>query len=90
MTKQELEQLSSSELHDRAVKVAVRHVDAGFLWELVKAIPAAEAAGGHVAEAEGDVLSIANLLSDLRHSGEGDIAEQLRPLYIDYLAKREG
>ena len=90
METQELENLSSSELHDRAVHTAVKHLDAGFLWKLVKAIPAAEAAGGHVGEAEADVMSVARLLSDLVHSGEGDIAEELRPLYLDYLTKHGG
>ena len=90
MDRQELENLSSSELHDRAVKAAIKRVDAGFLWSLVKAIPAAEAASGNVGEAEADVMSVAHLLSDLVHSGEGEVAEELRPLYLDYLEKHGG
>ena len=43
----ELEALSSSELHDRAVRRAVHHLDVGFLWELLRTIPAGEAAAGH-------------------------------------------
>ena len=39
-----LEALSSHELHDRAVHRAVHHLDVGFLWELLRAIPAGEAA----------------------------------------------
>jgi hypothetical protein len=89
MTTSELEQLSSAELHDRAVGAATKHLDVGFLWSLIKAIPAAEAAGGHIGEADADVMSVARLLNDLIHSGEGDIADELRPLYIDYLEKHE-
>ena len=42
-TETELEALSSRELHDKAVHRALTHADLGFLWELVRAIPAAEA-----------------------------------------------
>jgi hypothetical protein len=85
MDRAELEKLSSKELHDLAVKHAVEHVDVKFLWELLKAIPVAEAAAGHEDEAEVDVVSTANILNDAVHSGEGDVAEALRPLYLDYL-----
>ena len=63
----------------------------GFLWRLIKAIPVAEAAAGHLREAEADVAvsDLVPLLHDLDHSGEGDLADALRPLYIDYLATHE-
>ena len=41
-----LEQLSSKELHDLALRRARRHLDVGFLWQLMKVLPAAEAATG--------------------------------------------
>jgi hypothetical protein len=82
----ELEKLSSEELHDRAVKRAVRHADVGFLWRLVKAVPVAEAAAGHVKEADADVLSLSSLITDVVTSGdEPEVADALRPLYIEYL-----
>ena len=83
----ELEKLSSKELHDLAVKRAVTHLDAGFLWSLVKAIPAAEAAAGKVGDAETDVMSLSALISDFVTADEGDEAELLRPLYLDYLTE---
>lgn len=85
---QDLEKLSSKELHDRAVKSAVRHGDVKFLWELLKSIPAAEAAAGNLGESELDVKYVLPMLDDYVHAGEGDIAEVLRPMYIDYLVKR--
>lgn len=81
----ELEKMSSKELHDLAVHRAVTHLDVGFLWSLVKAIPAAEAAAGKLADAETDVMSLSALLSDFVTADEGDEADLLRPLYIDYL-----
>jgi len=90
-TRAELEQLSSKELHDRAVHLAERRLDLAFLWRLVKAIPVAEAAAGHLDRAEADVgvADLVPLLHDWDHAGEGDLGEALRPLYLDYLEKHE-
>ncbi len=88
-TRDELDQLSSHELHDRAVRRAVHHLDVGFLWELLRAIPAAEASEGHDEEAGRDITKVTALLDDAIGSGEGDVAEALRPLYLDYLIKHE-
>jgi len=87
-TREELEGLSSKELHDRAFSEAMRHVDVGFFWQLLKSLPAAEAAIGEGDEAEQDVMTLRGRLNDLTHSGEGELADALRPLYIEYLAKR--
>jgi hypothetical protein len=84
----ELESLPTQELHDRAIRTAVRHLDVGFLWRLLETIPAAEAAAGHVDEAEVDVLRLSARLDDLIHAGERDVGEVLRPLYVDYLEER--
>ncbi|MBF6243950.1 MULTISPECIES: hypothetical protein [Nocardia] len=85
----ELEKLSSKELHDRAVKHAVRHGDVKFLWRLLEQIPAAEAATGNIGESEADIKYVLPMLDDYMHSGEGEIAEALRPLYIEYLSTRD-
>jgi hypothetical protein len=84
-----LEGLSSKELHDRALAEAAKHLDVGFFWRLLEALPAAEAAVGEQDEAAQDVLTLRGRLNDLTHSGEGELADALRPLYLDYLASRE-
>jgi hypothetical protein len=86
-TRDELEALSSRELHDLAVRRAVRHVDVEFLWELLRALPAAEASEGHPAHAGRDITKVSALIADAIDSGEGDMGEALRPLYLDYLTK---
>ncbi len=83
----QLEQLSSKELHDRAVDHAVRHADVKFLWGLLEQIPAAEAAAGDLGESEVDIKNVLALLHDYAHAGEGPVGEALRPLYIEYLAE---
>ena len=87
MTRDELEALSSRELHDMAVRRALHHLDVEFLWELLRAIPAAEASEGHDVEAGRDITHLSVLLDDAIGSGKGDVAEALRPLYLDYLEK---
>ena len=87
MTRNELDALSSRELHDLAVRRALHHVDVEFLWELLRAIPAAEASEGHADEAGRDVTHLSVLLDDAVSSGDSDVAEALRPLYLDYLVK---
>jgi len=86
-TRDELEALSSEELHDRATQHAKRHANVKFFWQLMRALPAAEAAAGDIDEADDDVHSLFGHLDDLRRSGEGEVADLLRPLYIDYLLK---
>jgi hypothetical protein len=86
-TETELEALSSRELHDMAVHRALTHADVKFLWELLRAIPAAEALGGYEGESQEDVVKASALLADVISSGDGAEAEALRPLYIDYLTK---
>ncbi len=77
---EELDALSSKELHDRAVKVAEHRLDVKFFFALLEAIPAANAS-----ESEADVMSMRALVNDFLHADEGELADTLRPLYIDYL-----
>lgn len=89
-TREELEALSSRQLHDMAVRRAVRHLDVEFLWDLLRAIPAAEASEGHDEEAGRDISKVSALLDDALGSGETGVADALRPVYIDYLVKHGG
>jgi hypothetical protein len=82
-----LERLSSKELHDLAVRHAVRTLDLGFFWRLLEYLPAAEAAAGELDEATADVTSALAHIDDITDSGRGEIAERLRPFYLDYLRK---
>lgn len=86
MTDAELEQLSSQELHDRAMQHARRHLDVGFLWRVLTALPAAQAAGGDTNEANADITHVSALISDaLTARDDPEVLESLRPMYIEYL-----
>ena len=86
-TREELEELSSEELHDRAIKHARRHANVKFIWKLMRAMPAAEAAVGDLDEAHDDAQSVFGHFDDLRRSREGEVADLLRPMYIDYIVE---
>jgi hypothetical protein len=80
-----LERLSSQELHDLAVRHALRHLDVPFFIRLMEALPVAEAAAGEMDQAVADALTLRAHLDDLTDSGRGEVANLLRPLYIEYL-----
>ncbi len=80
-----LDALTSKELHDRAVRYALRHLDIPFFFRLMEALPVAEAATGDVDGAEADALTLRAHIDDVTDSGQGEVAELLRPLYLDYL-----
>jgi hypothetical protein len=86
-TREELEELGSDELHDRATQLAKRRADVRFFWRLLQALPAAEAAVGDLSEAESEIQSLWSRLNDLRQLDRPEIEEALRPMYVEYLEK---
>jgi hypothetical protein len=80
-----LERLSSEELYHLAVRRARRHLDVRFFWRLLERLPAAEAAAGELNEAEADVSTLSAHIDDLTNAGRGEVAEALRPFYLEYL-----
>ena len=85
-TREDFERLSTKELHDRAVERAKRHLDVGFLWDLVKALPVAEEVVGDDERCKIDIARPLALINDfLYDTDSGKLGDALRPLYIDYL-----
>ncbi|HTC59883.1 MAG TPA: hypothetical protein VK691_07140 [Solirubrobacteraceae bacterium] len=82
-----LDDLSTQELHDRAVARAEKHLDVKFFWTLLKLIPAAEALSGDQGESHYDIQFSKGKILDALHSGDGELGEALRPVFIDYLRK---
>ena len=81
----ELDALTSQELHDRAVSHARRHLDVKFLWELLKVVPAAEVAAGRPEHADYDVEHWSGQVADAFRDDDGELADALRPVYLEYL-----
>ena len=86
---EELEKLSTKELRDRAFEVAKHRLDVSFFWNLLEAVPAAEAASGHYDEAQEDILSLAKRVEDALRPDTTEEADAFRPIYIEYLQEHE-
>jgi hypothetical protein len=80
-----LDRLSSKELHDLAVRHAKRHFDVRFYWRLLQVLPMAETVAGRYEDVEEDLDTTLGHIDDITESGEGEVAEQLRPFYLEYL-----
>ena len=89
-TRDDLEALPTKELHERAIATARRHLDVGFLWKLVKALPVAEEMVGDDERSKVDIVRPLALINDFMDAGEGELGEALRPMYVDYLVEHTG
>jgi hypothetical protein len=90
-TREEFDALPTKELHDRAIDLAKHRLDVGFLWDLVKALPVAEEVIGDDERSKVDIMRPLAMLNDLLYdSGEGELGEALRPMYVDYLEAHRG
>ncbi len=89
-TRVELEALPTKDLHDRAIALAKRSLDVGFLWDLLKALPVAEEVAGDDQRSKTDIFRPLALLNDLLYdSDSGQVGEALRPMYVEYLLEKE-
>ena len=83
-TFEELDALSTRELHDRAVKRAEHRLDVKFFWRLIQEGTAAEAAEGSLERSEEDALHWSRQMLDVLRRDEAAL-EVRRPIYLDYL-----
>lgn len=60
-----------------------------FFWDLLKVLPVAEAAAGEQDEADADISSMLAHVDDITDSGKGEVADLLRPFYLDYLQRHD-
>jgi hypothetical protein len=87
-SQEELEAMTTKDLHELTLDVAKRRLDVGFVWDLVKALPVAEEIVDDDQRSKIDIMRPTAMLNDLLYdSGEGDLGEALRPMYIEYLLK---
>jgi hypothetical protein len=80
-----LDRLSSPELHDLAVERAKRRADARFFHDLMSMLPVAEAGAGELAESQDEIMDPGGHFDDVTDSGGGEVAELLRPFFLEYL-----
>ena len=86
---EDLESLTTKELHARAIDLAKHHLDVAFLWRLLEALPVAEEAIGDETRSKIDIVRPLALINDFFDAGEGELGEALRPMYVEYLAEHQ-
>lgn len=86
---EELDALSSEELHDRAFRHARRHMNVRFFWDLMQYTPAAEAESGDIDQGESDIAHVSGQVIDAIDD-EPELRDAMRPVYIDYLLQHPG
>ena len=79
-----LDELTTAELHDRALKLARHRLDVRFLLSLIEYIPEAKAIQGHLGESNADIQSATAWFIDWVRGGN-ELHEALRPVYLEYL-----
>ncbi len=84
ITNDDLETLSSRQLHDRALDLAKAQDDVDWLWHLLGSIPATE---GRLGDLDESGLDIAGLVSAINGYMRADRSAEaaLRPQYIEYI-----
>jgi hypothetical protein len=89
-TFEELNRLSSRELHDRAMARAKHRLDVRFYWDLMQITPVAEVTAGDVPEGEADVEHWSLQVHDAMKAEPEDAVDGRRAFYIDYLMRHGG
>ncbi len=82
----ELDQLTTEELHHRAVRRARHHLDAGFFLHSLERTPRGRPHGA-VFRGDRDVMHLSGQLEDEMRGDGGGLLETLRPFYLDYLER---
>jgi hypothetical protein len=84
ITREDLETMTSPDLHDRAIGTAKAEGDLDWLWHLLSSIPEAE---GKVGDLENSGVDIASTVSTINGytRADRDLPDTLRSQYVDYL-----
>ena len=71
------------------MEIAKHRLDVGFVWRVLEALPVAEELIGDEQRSKVDIVRPLALINDFYDSGEGELGEALRPLFVDYLVEHE-
>ena len=87
---EELDELSTEQLRQRAFERAEHKHDVGFFWDLIKHLPSADdiatedASSGHIT---GSVADLVEIVRELMGRDLGDTEPLVRARFIDYIRK---
>jgi hypothetical protein len=84
ITREDLETMTSRDLHDRAIGTAKAEDDLDWLWHLLRSIPAAEGEVGDLEDSGMDMVSTVSAINGYARA-DRDLPGTLRSRYVDYL-----
>ena len=84
ITREDLETMTSRDLHDRAIGTAKAEGDLDWLWHLLRSLPGAEGEVGDLEDSGMDMLSTVSAINGYTRA-DRDLPGTLRPQYVDYL-----
>jgi len=86
----ELDELSTDQLRQRAFDRAEHHHDVGFFWDLIKHLPSSDdiaAEDGSAGHITGGVAELIEIVRELMGRGLGETEPLVRARFIDYIRK---
>jgi hypothetical protein len=88
ITSDDLETLTSRQLHERAIDLAKAEGDLDWLWHVLGSIPSAE---GQLGELDDSGLDVASVISAIngRIRADPTADDGLRPQYVAYLLEHQ-
>ena len=84
ITREDLETMTSRDLHDRAIGMAKAEGDLDWLWHILRSIPAAEGEVGDLEDSGMDMVSTISAINGYTRA-DRDLPGTLRSQYVDYL-----
>jgi hypothetical protein len=84
IAREDLETMTSRDLHDRALGTAKAEGDLDWQWLLLRSIPAAEGEVGDLEDSGMDMVSTVTAINGYTRS-DRDLPGTLRLQYVDYL-----
>jgi hypothetical protein len=84
ITREDLETMTSRDLHDRAIGMAKAEGDLDWLWHLLRSLPGAEGEVGDLEDSGMDMLSTVSAINGYARA-DRDLRGTLRSQYVDYL-----
>jgi hypothetical protein len=84
ITREDLETMTSRDLHDRAIGTAKAEGDLDWLWHLLRSIPTAEGEVGDLEDSGMDIVGTVSAINGYARA-DRDLPGTLRSQYVDYL-----
>jgi hypothetical protein len=84
ITREDLETMTSRELHDRAIGAARAERDLDWLWHLLRSIPGPEDEVGDLEDSGMDIASTVSAINGYTRA-DRNLPDTLRSQYVDYL-----